>query len=118
MMQRSAAMQLIRLLFWLSLVGIFTLSVLPSDRLPVMSASVWDKAQHALAFALLTLLAHLGWPESPPLRALGGLLAFGLAIEVAQAVLGWRHGEFADVVADATGLAIGWLVVRVGRLLA
>lgn len=115
MVHRPSPIRLIQLLFWFSAIAIFVLSVLPGDRLPSMSASVWDKAQHGLAFALLTLLALLGWPGRPAVPTLMGLLAFGVAIEVAQAILGWRHGDVADVVADAVGLAIGWVMVRLGR---
>jgi VanZ family protein len=116
-MYRPSPIRLIQLLFWFSATAIFVLSVLPGDRLPLMSASVWDKAQHGLAFALLTLLALVGWPGRPAVPKLVGLLAFGVAIEVTQATLGWRHGDVADVVADAVGLAIGWVVVQLGRSL-
>jgi VanZ family protein len=107
----AEASRLIRVLFWLSLVGIFTLSVLPTDRLPPISASLWDKAQHALAFVLLAVLALQGWSGRHQTRILLGLFAFGVIIELAQAGLGWRHGEVADVVADAVGIAIGWWAV-------
>jgi VanZ family protein len=102
---------LIQVLFWLALLGISTLSLLPTDRLPSISASVWDKAQHALAFMLLTILALLGWSARPHTRIVLGLLAFGVIIEFAQASLGWRHGEVADVVADAVGIAVAWWAV-------
>jgi VanZ family protein len=36
------------------------------------------------------------------------LLAFGGAIELAQAATGWRYGEWSDWLADAVGLAAGW----------
>lgn len=111
-MKRSAdANRLIQLLFWLAVVGIFTLSLLPTDRLPPISASVWDKAQHALAFILLAVLALLGWSTRHQTRIVLALLAFGVMIELAQASLGWRYGEVADVVADAVGIAIGWWAV-------
>jgi len=35
------------------------------------------------------------------------LLVFGGLIELAQAATGWRHGEWADWLADAVGLALG-----------
>jgi VanZ family protein len=48
-----------------------------------------------------------------PLRGLRlalGLLAYGLGIELAQAATGWRFGEVADLLADAVGVAVGWVV--------
>jgi VanZ family protein len=88
------------------------LTLLPADRLPpVPLFNWWDKAQHALAFGVLTVIARLGWPKGSAWRQALGLVAYGVLIEIAQAATGWRHGEVADALADAVGVVAGLGVV-------
>ncbi|MCB1975171.1 MAG: VanZ family protein [Burkholderiaceae bacterium] len=82
------------------------LSLLPTDYLPPPIFSLWDKAQHALAFTALAALGQQAYPRRR-WQVLAGLLVFGGLIELAQAATGWRHGEWADWLADAVGLALG-----------
>ncbi|OSZ75506.1 VanZ family protein [Hydrogenophaga sp. IBVHS1] len=105
---------MIRALFWLSLVGITIASLVPVAMLPPQSFDVWDKAQHACAFAWLALLGLLSYPAHLP-RVAVGLLLFGGGIELAQTATGWRFGEWADLAADFLGITMGttvWLLVR------
>jgi hypothetical protein len=110
-----------RAAFWLATVVVLSLTLLPVEHLPPRGPfDFWDKAQHTLAFAVLTALSLLGWPQpSPQWRLLLSLVALGGAIEVAQHLTGWRHGEWADWAADAAGVALVGLVrllARGGRL--
>lgn len=101
---------MVRRCFWALLLCVAVLSLMPTGYLPPQVFSLWDKAQHALGFAALALLGLRAYPRQAwPLAA--GLLAFGGAIELAQAATGWRHGEWADWLADAMGLALGALLV-------
>lgn len=100
--------------FWALLLAITTLSLLPVAYLPPQAFSIWDKAQHALAFAALAVAALLAYPRHPG-RVLLGLLLYGGAIELAQAATGWRYGEWSDWLADAVGLAAGALLAWGGR---
>jgi len=95
-----------RIAFWLLLAAVAVLSISPARYLPPQAFSLWDKAQHALAFLGLGLLGLLAYPARP-LRLALALLAFGGAIELVQAATGWRHGEWADLLADAVGLGAG-----------
>ena len=92
--------------FWALLLCVAVLSLLPTAYLPPQVFSLWDKAQHALAFTALATLGLLAYPRRPGRMAIA-LLAFGGAIELAQAATGWRYGEWADWLADALGLAAG-----------
>ena len=74
----------------------------------------WDQIVHAFLFALLAWV----WCR-PPARAgrvRGVLLAaaaavvYGGAIELCQILLGYRAGEWTDLVADAIGVAFGALL--------
>lgn len=100
--------------FWLCLAAVTLLSLVPSDFLPPPVFSLWDKAQHAAGFLMLSVLGLLAYPrsiQSLPLL----LLAFGGAIELAQAATGWRHGEWLDLAADALGVVAGcglWFALR------
>lgn len=95
--------------FWLALLLLTTLSLMPSGMLPPQVFSLWDKAQHAIGFGGLTLLGMLAYPDRRALLPLL-LLAHGGLIEVAQAATGWRYGEWLDLLADAIGIAVvaGW----------
>lgn len=104
----------LRAAFWLLLAAVAVLSLLPGPQLPAIAFSIWDKAQHALAFAALAMLGLWAYGAAGgQARLMLGLLAFGIGIELAQAATGWRHGEWPDVLADAAGLALGWAAVRV-----
>ncbi len=96
-------------LFWLALLVLTTLSLVPTGLLPPQVFSLWDKAQHALGFAGLTLLGLWAYPRQRwTLPAL--LLVHGGLIELLQAATGWRYGEWSDLLADALGIAAVGLV--------
>ncbi|NMM89820.1 hypothetical protein B2J88_36715 [Rhodococcus sp. SRB_17] len=92
--------------FWVLLLGVAVMSLLPGQYLPPQTVNIWDKAQHAGAFAALGTWGPCVYPRHPG-RVLIGLLAFGGAIELAQAATWWRDGDWHDWLADAVGLAAG-----------
>ena len=76
----------------------------------------WDKAQHALGFAVLTAFGLLAYPKAR-WRLPWGLLLLGALIEMAQTATGWRQGDWLDLLADAVGiLAVltAWYLGRSG----
>ncbi len=91
--------------FWLALLVITTLSLMPAGLLPPQVFSLWDKAQHALGFGGLTLLGMMAYP-SLRVRLPLLLLTHGGLIEVTQAATGWRYGEWMDLLADAIGIVV------------
>lgn len=99
-----------RLGFWALVLGVAVLSLLPGPYLPPLTLSIWDKAQHASALTVLGFWGLLVYPHRPG-RVLLGLLAFGGAIELAQACTTWRTGDWHDLLADAVGLALGCALV-------
>lgn len=96
--------------FWLLLLTLTILSLLPVAFLPPPSFSIWDKAQHALGFAALTGIGLLAYPRLRFWMPLLMLLHGGF-IEVAQAATGWRNGEWLDLLADAIGIALALVIV-------
>lgn len=93
-------------LFWLALLALTVLSLMPTGLLPSQVFSLWDKAQHALGFAVLALLGLAAYPRHNVVLPLL-LLAHGGLIELAQAATGWRYGDVIDWLADGVGIAIG-----------
>nr|MDP2192791.1 VanZ family protein [Rhodoferax sp.] len=91
--------------FWLLLLGTLVLSLLPVDQLP-SAFNFWDKTQHAFGFAGLAVTGLLAYPDRAA-RVLLGLALFGIGIEFAQHLTGWRQGDGLDWVADCVGLGIG-----------
>ena len=106
--------RLARWTFWLLLLVVIGLTLSPVAYLPPQAFSLWDKAEHALAFAALTALGALAYPRRIGLLALS-LLVFGGAIELAQAATGWRSGDWADWLADAVGLVAGLALAALSR---
>ncbi|WDF72466.1 hypothetical protein [Novosphingobium sp. KACC 22771] len=81
-----------------------------------------DKFTHMTAFAVLTLVARIGYPGTSPLRVLERMALFGALIEVFQAIpelhrdCDW-HDWVADMVATSAVLVIhGLLAKRLGLL--
>ncbi len=89
------------------------LSLIPVDQVPT-AFNFWDKAQHALGFTVLGFLGLLAYPGR--IRVLlFGLALFGIGIECAQWLTGWRHGDWQDWIADCVGLVMGaaaWRLLR------
>lgn len=95
-----------RLCFWVALVAVSIGSLLPPTQLPPQAFDVWDKAQHAGGFAVLTLLCLPAFAASR-LRVFMWLAIYGALIEVAQQVSGWRTGDPMDWMADVAGVLAG-----------
>ena len=101
-----------KLLFWLLLITIVVLSLLPASELPGGIFNFWDKAQHAMAYAVLAVLAVRAYPGQPRLRTSTGLLLLGAVLELAQAASGLRYGEWSDLLANGLGIALGMALVQ------
>lgn len=102
-----------RIAVFVSLIAI--VSWLAVSPVPPRGADVgWDKANHALAFAVMFVSGRLAWPHRPWGMALG-LLGYGALIELVQSQVPNRSAEFVDLAADAVGIAIG---MAIGALLA
>lgn len=98
--------------FWLCLLIVLALALLPPA--PYLPTTLWDKANHVLAFAVLALLG-CGSYRDRTAAVLLGLLAYGGAIELLQALTPYRTGEAMDLVANAVGVLLGWPLGRLGR---
>ena len=78
-----------------------------TDRSYPVIERLWDKGNHALAFAVLSLLLDFSFPGKRfgPAK-IAALLGFGLSIEGMQYLLPHRVASLLDVLADAVGIAL------------
>jgi VanZ family protein len=98
----------LKTLFWMSFVAINILALSPAPYLPPLEIfNWWDKAQHAIAFAALAVLAVLAYPESSKRRIAFLLIGQGVLIEVLQYFSGYRYGDWQDALADGVGVLLG-----------
>jgi len=98
--------------FSVCLAVVLALSLMPQPT-PV-PPTVWDKTDHAMAFAVLAMLGCWSYPERKP-AVLLGLLAYGGLIELLQGLAGYRIADMVDVLADAVGVLFGWQFARLSR---
>lgn len=89
------------------------LCLAPARDLP--PETLWDKAEHALAWFVLAAVGLAFWPWRPG-RIAGFALALGALVEVLQAVMPFgRDGDWRDWVADSVGVAaalLAWAAIR------
>ena len=97
-------------------IGIAFFSLLPAQA--AISTGTWDKLEHSLTYAILTVLLRGACPKRPQILV-GTLCAvYGLVIEGAQYLSPGRDPDFFDGVANGLGVLIGialyqvWLKVR------
>ena len=106
----------LRLVFWLALAVTLVMALLPNP--PALPMQAADKVQHIAAFAALTFLAALGFPD----RRLGvifvAMAALGFAIEVLQMIPTLhRDAQASDWLADCAATAATLLLCGVLRWL-
>jgi len=71
-----------------------------------------DKFGHIVAYSTLMIwfaTIHRAWRKRLALAV--GFVLLGIALEFAQRLTGYRTFDVADMVADAVGVFIGWLVI-------
>jgi VanZ family protein len=106
-----------RNLLWFCIFAFVVLLVLVLALIPTVPHAPslgWDKANHTLAFLVL---AWLGCKASPQrtITVLLGLLVYGVLIEILQTYTLYRTGDWHDLLADALGLLLFWLWLRLKR---
>ena len=96
---------------WFGVAMVIVLSLIPSP--PTLPVEQGDKFEHVAAYGSLMFWfaqAYLRWNERRWIAA--ALVALGIGLEYVQGWTGWRDFSYADMAADAIGVALGWLVAR------
>jgi VanZ family protein len=101
-----------RRLLWRALLAVLLIAITWLALSPAPPPTVdtgWDKSNHAMAFAALAFVGVWAlWPRPRQwLLLVVALLAYGGAIEIAQSFVPPRSADWADLLADGLGIAIG-----------
>jgi VanZ family protein len=92
--------------FFAGLVLTTVLLLIPSYNIP-KAFDFYDKAQHGLMFATLTMAGLLAYPKHVKM-VVWGLVFYGGLMEVLQSLLTTtRHGDWFDWLADSVGIVLG-----------
>lgn len=105
-----ARLTLARIAFAVALAATAWGSLAP-QRDVAFASGLWDKAQHALGYALLALLLVASQRAPRPWRAGAVVLAIGAVIEALQALTPDRTADPLDLAADAAGIAVACGIV-------
>lgn len=92
--------------FGIGLVLATVLLLIPSYAVP-KAFDFYDKAQHVLMFATLTMAGLLAYPQSVK-TVVWGLVFYGGLMEVLQSLFTTtRHGDAIDWLSDSVGILVG-----------
>ncbi len=94
--------------------AIGVVSLLPRDALPV--TGMWDKLEHAAAYAILCVIGVVAHPrKGTHVVLLIGLAVYGTALELGQSFVPGREASVADVIANTFGVVIGFAASMLTR---
>lgn len=103
--------------FWGALAIAYVCAIWPESSAPSLTPS--DKVDHGITFITLSVLIRLAYPRRPLWLAAAALLAFGIFIEISQALpFIARDASSADVIADAIAILIGLTATVAAKRLA
>lgn len=92
------------------LAAVLVVSLMPSEHLPQGN----DKIHHLVTYAILAAWSFIVFQARIPksrARIAVGLILFGGFIELLQGLTGYRYAEWADVLANSTGVFIATLLL-------
>jgi len=99
---------------WAWVVVVIFISLTPNPPEPVRFWNA-DKLEHALAYGLLMLwFAQIFSRHMSRLLTAGLLILLGVSLEILQSFTGYRFFEVADMIANTTGVLLGWVWSRTG----
>lgn len=94
---------------WLGVAATIYLSLMHFP--PTLAIDGGDKLQHVAAYGVLMLwFAQLTVLRRRRQGLAAALVALGIALEFAQLAVGYREFSWADMAADALGVAVGWVL--------
>jgi len=95
---------------WLLLATIVYLSLTPHPPQPLNFDGV-DKVEHIIAYtALMAWFSQLQLNYRQRLRNAILFIVLGIGVEIVQGMGGVRQFEYADMLANCSGVVIGWLL--------
>ena len=104
---------------WFMVTVVVVLSLIPAGPLPEVAHGYDDKLAHTLPYCVLMGWFAVSADRRRWHRIALWVLALGVALECAQALLPYRTGSLADVFANSAGIALGaavTLLITTGSL--
>lgn len=106
-----------KLAFWCGVAAVCAASLLPAPVGQSPQIPVSDHLRHAIAYFALMAVSYSAYRTPPRERRIAaGLIALGGALELAQHLLLQREPSAADAGANAAGVALAVVVVRLASL--
>ena len=99
------------------LIAVLAATIMPTlwwPQFPHSAIMSVDKWLHLLTFLFLSMWFAGQYARSSYWRLVVGLVAFGVLIEVGQAMISYRTAEAMDLVADVCGIAVGLIIAIAG----
>lgn len=100
---------LLRVGFWIPLLGCTWLALTPSPPDAVFRVS--DVVLHGLAFVYLTLALGVAHVALRPRAVIAWMLGYGVLIELVQSLEPSRSAELKDLLVDGAGIVVGTLLL-------
>ena len=96
-----------KLIFWGAVLIVLLLSLLPISA-PELEQFQWqDKLHHFITYSGLCFLGIQAYGQNHSVWVIGFMLVlFGLAIELAQSLTGYRFGDPIDLAANTLGIIV------------
>ena len=106
-----------KLAFWCGVAAVCVGSLLPAPAEQLPQIPVSDDLQHAAAYFALMAVSYSAYRTPPRERRIAaGLITLGAALELAQHLLPQRELSVADAGANAAGVALAVVAVRLASL--
>jgi hypothetical protein len=119
MIRRDEGKVAVALLLWLTTVAfVITSELLPAHSAPMLwvgAMHVSDKALHFAAYTLLAFIPCFGFAQPTGISLAAVTIVLGVALEFTQELVPGRSFEFADMLANATGVVAGGTVGILAR---
>ncbi|WNC71170.1 VanZ family protein [Thalassotalea psychrophila] len=97
-----------KVLFVVCLLSVSYLALMPIAELPNISS--YDKANHFIAFFVLSVLQSFCYTKSRNVNVMAWLFVYGMLLEVLQGTTTFRHFSYLDLLADVFGIVVGLIL--------
>ncbi len=113
-MQRCKQLKFLKVWFGIGFIGMAMVVYLSTTSSPPDTSGIQfgDKIFHMLGYFCLFYWFGQIYRKDYYWQPASGLIVMGVALEFVQYNLGYRHLEFADMVANTSGVFLGWFVTR------
>ncbi len=110
MIDQQIKVKIVRVFAWCSFVLLTGLSLMPMPEL--VGKNINDLFLHFIAYGGVMWSFTQGYPETRILKLMSGLIVWGILLEMMQGLTSYRLFEWMDMVANSTGVVLGWVLSR------